>query len=236
MNPDDRSTEIRSSKPLVLTMDHVNGKRGDLIRVPVMNATETEVYGFQYTMSFDPSMLTFEGVEGGKYVGEQNMGLHLTKQGLITTAWHYQTPVLLEGGEELFTLVFRLNTEMEHSIPVSITSKITPAAAYTSEMEGLPVVLVPRTGTIPSSIAILGSQPNPFTSLSVLTVQVPESSDMEMILTDVTGKVIQKRDFHLDQGVHQLEVDLSGSAYTGMILCTMRSGQWTATQRLVRIR
>jgi len=157
VNPDDRSTEIRSSKPLVLTMDHVNGKRGDLIRVPVMNATETEVYGFQYTMSFDPSMLTFEGVEGGKYVGEQNMGLHLTKQGLITTAWHYQTPVLLEGGEELFTLVFRLNTEMEHSIPVSITSKITPAAAYTSEMEGLPVVLVPRTGTIPSSISILGS-------------------------------------------------------------------------------
>jgi subtilisin-like proprotein convertase family protein len=235
VNPDDVLTEIRSQQAFTLIAQPISGEAGEEIRVPVSSADATEIVGYQFTMEFDPSLFELKRIEGGKVAGEENFGLHRSAEGLVTTSWNAEKPVELNSGDELFTLVFTLKKQIADVSAITVSSALTSAAAYNSEYEGTPVVLQSRELQGKAEFALLQNQPNPFTDQTLILFTVAASADVIFTFTDVTGKIINEIEGHYEKGTHTLELDLSDNKTTGIVLCTMKSGQFVSSRKMIRI-
>jgi hypothetical protein len=64
---------------------------------------------------------------------------------------------------------------------------------------------------------------------------VAASADVIFTFTDVTGKIINEIEGHYEKGTHTLELDLSDNKTTGIVLCTMKSGQFVSSRKMIRI-
>jgi hypothetical protein len=186
-------------------------------------------------MAFDPTVFEFQGIEEGTLGKEENFGLHKVEEGLITTSWHVEKAVELRNGDALFSLVFIAKKKIEDKIPMSISSALTPAAAYNDQFEGIPVTLQTREMPEQSEFALLQNQPNPFTAQTMLHFTVPVSADVTFTFTDVTGKIINEITGYYGKGTHQLEINFADVRASGIVLCTMKSGQFVSSRKMIRI-
>ena len=117
----------RSNKTLALTIADAKYIRGNEYKIDFTAKDFVDIAGFQFTLNFDASALTFVGLEAGDLpnLDAANFGLAYADKGVLTTSWDYTELLSLDDDAVLFSLTVFANSDITAREALKITSEIT---------------------------------------------------------------------------------------------------------------
>ena len=89
---------------------------------------------------------------------------------------------------------------------------------------------------LPQSFALYPAYPNPFNPSTTISFDLPQTSPVRLDVFDIQGRLVSTLiDHPLSAGHHVTNVNAE-SWPSGMYLCRLRSGAFTATQKLLLLK
>ncbi len=229
------SLELRSADKLVLTTDAVNVHEGE-IEVPVYAENFKNISGFQYTIRFNNSVLSFENIESGKLnVNSSNIGIRNINKGILTMSWNDANGQTVSPDEVLFTLKFKANKADKLQNLISLTSDITRKEAYNTDLEVMNVDLKYRNAEA-EEFVLYQNTPNPFSVYTDINFNLPENSDITMSIYDLTGKVVKVIRGQYEKGMNTIRIKKSDLNVSGVLYYRLETEGYTATRKMVIIK
>ena len=229
------SLELRSADKLVLATDAVNVPEGE-IEVPVYAENFDNISGFQYTIKFNNSVLSFENIESGILnVNNSNIGVRNINNGILTMSWNDANGQTVSPDEVLFTLKFKANKVGKLQNLLTLTSDITRKEAYNADLEVMNVELKYRNAEA-DEFALYQNSPNPFSVYTDINFNLPENSEITMSVYDLTGKVIKVIHGQYDKGMNTIRIKKSDLNVSGVLYYRLETEGFTATRKMVIIK
>ncbi|RMG82001.1 MAG: T9SS C-terminal target domain-containing protein [Bacteroidetes bacterium] len=217
-----------------------------------------DVFGFQFTLEFDPEALEFvEMTPGVLPLTTANFGFNRLTDGIITTSWNDdlddekgQTKNTLTAGDEpstLFTLTFRANTDKHLSELLQIHSKFTQAEAYAlkegqdlahADIMGVDIRFDGNVSAADHTDAfqLYQNTPNPFSDETVIAFNLPETQDVTLTIFDVSGKVLKVVSGNFGEGYNEIRINAKDLRGSGVLYYRLESLAGTQTAKMILTR
>ncbi|NBC07637.1 MAG: T9SS type A sorting domain-containing protein, partial [Bacteroidetes bacterium] len=202
-------------------------KAGNEYTVEFTAADLARIEGYQATLTLDGAVEVVDIVSG--VAGEEHFGMVYADKGMITTSWNGEA-----GSEQVFSLVLRANADVMLSEVLGVSSELTKAEAYGKDGSLQDVAIEFTNGTVGgAAFELYQNQPNPFKGETLIGFNLPEAADATVTISDVTGKVLTV--LHLDgvKGYNSVVVDAKELPTTGVLTYTVKTGEYTATKKMV---
>ncbi len=227
------TSSSRSTNTISFEVENAKVQDGDRIYVPVYANGIENMIGYQFTMNMTDA--DFVGVEANQLdVSTEHIGVH---EDFVTMSWSTLESVSINTEEPLFTLILDVNNDINISEIVSINSDMTSAEAYDSEYETYGIELNTRAGSLEEGkFAVFQNRPNPFMESTNISFYLPEAMDVELIITDVTGRRISRNVTAYQAGKQNVEIKYSDLGTTGILYYTIKAGEYTATKKMINVR
>jgi hypothetical protein len=135
----------------------------------------------------------------------------------------------------MFSLVLRAKTEVQLSEVLSISSRITKAEAYSTTGSHLDVVLAFSPASAEATAGrfeLYQNQPNPFRTETLIGFNLPESGEVEMSITDISGRVVRRIQLQGVKGYNSVVLN-GASLPKGILQYTVTAGRYTDTKTMV---
>ncbi|MBC6994233.1 DUF11 domain-containing protein, partial [Lewinella lacunae] len=226
---------------LELEMDETQLIQGETYRIPVTAPDLTEVDGYQFTLEFDRTAVSIEGIEPG-LVQAGNFGWRFASQGLITTSWNWEgveRPINWTGKEVLFTLVVRAQASGKLSNAIATGSRFTEAEAYNAggtSLRNLSLIFNEEIIQV-AGYRLLQNLPNPVSKETTIGFELPEAhAEVTIAITDAAGRLVREYRQEGFVGYNSVRIskrELGGAS--GVYTYTVQAGKWVATKRMVVI-
>jgi hypothetical protein len=191
------------------------------------------VNGYQFTLTFDPSMLKFEGVNDNKLgVNVNNLGVTRINEGIITVSFHDINGIDLENTNVL-DLRFEALSAGDLSNAITLNSTQVIAEAYNTSDEVMDVELRISSDNPAAGYVLFQNTPNPFSNATNIKFELPKSDFITLSIFDVQGKVVRNIQGQYNKGLNTISItsDMLGS--TGVLYYKLESGSFTATRKMV---
>ena len=93
-----------------------------------------------------------------------------------------------------------------------------------------------RTDELPEAYALHGNYPNPFNPSTTITYELPEASDIRLIVLDVLGRVVESLVTGREsRGTHNIRWD-AGDAPGGVYFVQLESGDFVQTRKMTLVK
>jgi len=196
-----------------------------------------QIQGYQFTLGYED--LKLEKLNSGVSRIE-NFGLHKMDEGMITTSWN-QAPIAIGGGSStqastvLFNIKFTALTDGKLSEQLNILNRPTAIEAYNKEGDLMDVQLTFTTPLADDKFELFQNQPNPFHDKTVIGFNLPEDTEVQLILRDETGRVLRtiKQDGIAGYNTIQLEI---GDLTTGFIYYQLSTKYGTKAMKMLQLK
>ncbi|MBK8518883.1 MAG: T9SS type A sorting domain-containing protein [Saprospiraceae bacterium] len=228
MNP---VSEARSSKVVVLGMEDQELKAGEEAELAVMAGNFSDIAGFQYTMN----------LKGANYVGIRPGALEMTRANVgliskdeVTMSYAGKQGITLGEGTVLYTIIVKADRAVKVSEMLSIGSAVTPAESYTHDFAVGKVSLEIRTAPV-TAITLMQNEPNPFKGQTTISFNMPNAAAATLSVYDVTGKVVSVRNIQTNKGLNSEIFTREQLGASGVMYYTLKSGDFTATKKMIVI-
>jgi len=230
--------KTRTNGNLSFEIDEKSLNAGETYRVDFKSSDFSNITGYQFTLRFDASALSYEGMEAGVLnTNESNFGLNRLNQGIITTSWDARDGASFGKNDVLFTLVFKANKSVKLSQMFSINSDVTVAEAYNtqSDVEGVKLGVRTDRGVVAGEVfELYQNEPNPFAKQTVISYRLPEASAVKLTIYDVTGKIVRVYSLNGQKGFNTWMVNKSDlNNANGVLYYQLDAANNTATKRMV---
>ncbi|HEX5624643.1 MAG TPA: T9SS type A sorting domain-containing protein, partial [Saprospiraceae bacterium] len=183
--------------------------------------------------------LVFEGFESGKLnVAAENFGVNRLENGLLTMSWNASQTASMSAEEVLFGIRFTVLSNGSIGKMMAITSDVTKAEAYTSDLAVRDVRLNVRSGKAEVEAGVFElyqNAPNPFDKVTEISFRLNEQDAARLSIYDVTGKVVYITEIQGQKGMNTITVDRADLKGSGMYYYQLDSGDHTATKRMIII-
>ncbi len=203
---------------------------GEELVVPFEVSETAGLEGFQFTLSFDPS-LEFLGMEDG-VLNENHIGVRFVADGLITFSWNGEWP----EGQRAFGLRFGVKRAGLLSRMLSIHSMILNAEGYVqegAEMRFTGVELAFRDQQkVLEELALYQNIPNPFTGHTMIGFHLPSEGRAILMIHDVSGREVYRSDRSYAKGYQQIELLASDLPGAGLYYYTLQFKGQQLTRRM----
>lgn len=181
--------------------------------------------GFQFTLNYkDLELLEVIPLKG--MLADQFA--HFPEKNALTVACEHTEP-------GTFSLRFRALRTGSLCELLQIGSQITPAAAWLPVAGGkvIPADVALR---FPDNdgFALLQNQPNPFSGKTTIRFQLPKESEATLQVFDSHGKVVFSQSGLFGQGLHFVQIDLSG-VQAGVLYYQLETPEYRAVEKMVRL-
>ena len=193
------------------------------------------ILGYQGSLRFMPSAVELVDVLPG-IMRQEHFGTSFVDKGVLTMSWNQQMDEPLSREGRLFTLVLHAREDAALSEVLSFGSRVTPAEAY-AKSGGLLEVGFEFRGAAAQTpeeepFALHQNQPNPFRGETQISFELPEAGEVQLIISDVAGKVVKVMDIQGAQGYNAITLSHSGLP-AGILQYSLRAGQHFATKRMM---
>lgn len=205
----------KNQTPLYFEMPSMAVTPGETFNMPVHTRAFNDISGYQFTMSWDPNIISFEGVEGGALPA--HYGQHKIEEGHLTTVWNDPQGESRElaDGTVAFNLTFKAIGPWQAESPIRLHGDLTPAVAYDGLL--IPRPIAPTTATIllntttnldggPNGTA-LHISPNPFVAQTSISFDLPQAGDVNILIYNNLGQVVKQINQTFSAGKHTLNWD-----------------------------
>jgi hypothetical protein len=229
------AVESRNKKTLNLVASELSYTSDETIKVAVTAENFSNIIGAQMTLNFDQASLEFVNIKGGALkIASENVNTNNAKQGKIALSWNDYNSVTESNDQVLFTVEFRATASNTISKSVSISSDITKAEAYTSDLSEMNVSLdVRNKSTLGNGFSLDQNNPNPFTTRTVISFQLPEAGEAMLTIYDITGKVIKKIKNVYPKGRSEVIITQDDINAQGVLFYELESKGLKATKKMI---
>ncbi len=152
----------------------------------------------------------------------------------VTMSYADKEGITLAEGTVLFTLIVKADKTIKASEMLSIGSAVTPAESYSSDFAVGRLSLEVRTAPV-TAIQLHHNEPNPFKSQTSISFMMPEAASATISVYDVTGKVVSVRNIHANKGLNSEIFTRENVGASGVMYYTLKSGDFTATKKMIII-
>jgi hypothetical protein len=215
---------------LVFNVDEAALNAGDVYTVD-FKAGDFDVFGYQFTLNFDASVLEFVQVNSAVARAE-NFGLTMLDKGVITTSWN-DNDTRLAKDEVVFSLVFKANANVMLSDVLSVNSRYTAAEAYKRNGELLDVQLAFNGVQAAGNFALYQNTPNPFSVNTVVGFNLPAACTATLTITDVSGKVVKMITGDYAKGYNEIRLERRELPSSGILYYQLDTPSDSATKMML---
>ncbi len=230
-------------------MEKFNAMQGDEIIVPVRVKDFSNIAGYQFTLSWDATVLSLLDAQNVSLKGY--FGNNRINDGLLTTSWNddLAQAVTLQDHEVAFELRFKVIGGSGTSSIVSIGSELTASEAYNESFELLNIIPISgmvKVGDVssivhhPSSILNLRVQPNPFSSSTSITFSLSKDETVSIEIYDLFGREVKTVRSYFTAGEQQIEWtgadDFGNILSLGSYHVKLAAGSYTEALKVVLAR
>ena len=227
-------SEVRSSRTVNFNSTDRAVKAGETVLMSVTSNDFADVYGYQFTMQLNG--LNYTGIQSGALnINESNVGA--LSNGVLTMSWNSDKSVSIEGETELFVMSFIATRDGQLSEMMSMSSSVTPAEVYVGENLSVGKVELNLSGVSieGGAYSLNQNEPNPFLGSTTISYSLPVASEVTMSIMDVTGRVVYENTVTGERGMNTMTIDEKSLNGAGLYYYQMRSGDYTATKKMIVI-
>jgi hypothetical protein len=227
--------ESRNATVFALTSDNQMFTIGQTLHVPVKVKRASSVSGFQFTVKFNPDLVSLESIQGNlPGMTDSNFGFTNISSGLLAVSYHREGTTELADDAVIFALTFKARDNASISEAIEISSDLTAAEAYDADLNTMTVQFEVDSRTA-STAVLYQNTPNPFKSVTNISFELPASQEATLKMYDAAGKLVRHITGIYSKGINTIEctsLELGGS---GVYYYTLESGDFKATKKMVII-
>ena len=225
------SSEARSfNGAAIFNMEDQTFERGELVEVAFNLKDMNQVLGYQFTIDIDPRVAKIVELKEG-IATEANFGLMNTERGQLTTSWNQSSTV--DTGSSMFTLKLRANQAGRLSDIIQLNSDLTAKEAYSDGGELLDVTL--DFGVTEKAFKLYQNTPNPFKDVTTISFDLPETTTVQLMIFDVSGKLMKSINGEFNKGYNEVQINKSELAENGVYFYTLETAGHVAKKRMILI-
>jgi hypothetical protein len=234
VNANSTKTENRN-KALTLQADNKEFMPGQKVRVDFTSDNFTNITGAQWTLNFDASALEYADlISGAMVMGNENINTLAAHDGKIAFSWNDFNGMTVSDDKVLFSIEFRATTNNTINKTVSMSSDITKAEAYTTEHGEAKMNLNIRSAKAEDKIFTLGqNNPNPFTTNTTISFNLPEAGHATLTIYDITGKVLKSYSKEYVKGRNEVIINSDEINAQGVMFYELESNGVKATKKMI---
>jgi subtilisin-like proprotein convertase family protein len=221
--------EKRNQNTLTFILENRFIDAGQTIALPVTSDNFNDIFGYQMTFNLKNARL--ERMESGILeVTENNLGVF--EDGKITMSYASIEPLKLASDEILFTLHITSKVSGTLRDIISLSSEITPAESYGSDLSvgKVDLVFLDESG---DNVVLYQNEPNPFIGQTSITFKLPEASQAFLTIHDVTGKQLKSVKIDGVKGLNTVSFSKAELGVSGVLYYTLESGSFTSTKKMI---
>ena len=196
------------------------------------NGSDQDILGYQFTLELDPTKVRIEEVlyEVADVV---NFGERFVQSGQITVSWHDFEARFLGANEKQFGIRVMPLADVALEDVLNISSAHTRAEAYASNGDLLEVQLqIGERLAANNQYALYQNIPNPFGGRTTIGFYLPEATTARIIISDVSGRVIQEIENTYQKGYQEVELEISTGS--GIYYYSLETPDFQATRKMMR--
>jgi len=211
-NWDPNIAKMSSAGEITLMMKDRSARRQEIASVPVMVKDFTEVSGYQFTLSWDASILEYKGIEECEltcYLGD-----HSVEDGKVSILWTDEMggSVSLPDSSVLFHILFKPAGEPGDESSIQITSDITPIEAVNSNLQLLNIAaneckvkIMDENQQENMEVEVF---PNPTSGMITIKANSLSAEQGKLKVYDTVGKLMLSRSVPAESLEHGVTMDL----------------------------
>lgn len=225
----------------------LEAQQGEEILVPIKVEGFEDISGYQFTVTWDPAILAYQGHEAA--ATQAHFGTSRTAEGILIVSWNEEAggAVTLADGAAIFSLRFKAVGAAGMRSTIAANSSLIPGEAYNRDLDVLDIVARESSVTIHDGLAPahpllqwVQSAPNPFQTMAMLRFSLAAPAHVRCTVTDLRGVLIATFESPYPAGAHALEwpgASKAGDALpAGTYLLRMEAGGESRTIRMVHMR
>jgi len=221
-----------------LAIDEEDMIAGEAYTIEFTNKNINQLLGYQFTLEFDSDQLEFVEVKQGDLgqLNEDNFGLSLIDQGIITSSWHHRAAVKLNPETVLFSLTFKAKTSVQLSKAIQLNSAYTKAEAYNENGELLDLILdfgKENQSTESPVFALFQNQPNPFKEETTIGFSLPNTKWATLSVYDIAGRLLLEKADNFSAGYHEVVLQKADLGQGGILYYTLKTAENHETKKMI---
>ena len=219
---------------LLLKIENQKLIPGESLQVDFTAEDFQEIQGFQFSLSFDNSKLSFEELLFASIpqLDQNNFSLLLEK-GLINVSWNPFEALSLTSDDIVFSIKFKPISRGFLNEALALQSNPIPAEAYARDQLLNVQFQIGESGK--PSFNLYQNIPNPFTSKTTIGFDLPEFGPVILTIFTINGKVVKKINQTFSKGYHEMVFDKKDFAGKGIFYYQIQTNFGTSTKRMVLI-
>ena len=222
-----------SRSSYALEVSDVLFEEGDIVTMTLKASKDLDALGMQMALDFDPSMLSFAGLEAITLdISHTNIGTSSTREGRLMISWDEVLGQPVSSSDQLFTLQFRAERSGRLSETIRLNSDNIASEIYSTSLDVMNLNL--EFGTTQSeAFTLYQNTPNPFSDNTLISFYLPAPTEVTLQISDITGKVIKNYTGSFDKGNNYIELSNTDLNASGVLYYTLSTGEMTDTKRMV---
>lgn len=222
--------EDRAADTLWFEVAERTVQSGETVEV-VFRAMEA-VEGYQFTLDYPG--LEVLGIQPGAAMQADNFAIFASRNALTTS---FDAPKTATPAE--FTVRFRVRQTGSLSQMLHLSSRITPAEAYTTETgvwsSGVGLYFAPITDSV-HAFGSLTCTPNPFLDQTTIKFRLPAATMATLRVFDAAGRAVYNRTADYATGFHTLVIHQSDLGGSGVFFCQLQTSGGSLVRKMVVLR
>ncbi|NJN33996.1 MAG: hypothetical protein HC817_06865 [Saprospiraceae bacterium] len=192
-----------STAQVSLSMPFLNAKKGEIAEMSIKLKTRDTLAGLQFSLNWDPSVLTFKSVKDFALSGLDNEKISTLQANLgkISTAWFSpDNGTSIKDSLVIFKVQFLVEKTQDTAVIVRFSSSPTIARAYAAP-DARAIALNLQNGSITTKTSALGeisdptnslrlaqNEPNPVINAVNIPFEILEMDTVFLQIFDLSGK------------------------------------------------
>lgn len=225
------NAENRSNSTLNLTTEAKAFAKGETFTMDLNTENATALSGLQFTLKFNPAMVELKDINGLDIdLNDNNLGMTRINDGIITFSWNKDNSIDIS---QLVKLTFLAKQDGSTNDLLNINSALTKAEAYNQDLDVMNIAM--RSVASENGFDLYQNTPNPFSATTSISFTIPQASNVNFKIYDVTGKVLKLINKDYTAGTHTINIDKTQLGQSGVLYYQLKAGQNIATKKMVVI-
>lgn len=237
---DDRT----AGESLILNIENQEIKAGQSYEIPVFADNFENIFGFQHTLQFDKNLIEWQGVAKGQFaeINDNNFGMAKLKEGLLSFSWNEAEAATIPKTAALYFLKFSAKEDAQLSEVFAINSEFIRTEAYSMGLHESDVTVqnVRLDFTESKNTNELREQihPNPFTTATTLSFDLPNAADVTLKMYDLYGTELNELRRSFPEGKNSWRLSSNDFAnYHGTVMYQLITDDLpVSTGKMIRIK
>ncbi len=231
-NPEDRSV-------MTLTLPDLTLAAGDVVDLPLRFSEAGEWFGFQASLRFDPALLEIQQVLPGDLPNMNASYIAQPEPGLVRALWFDAQPAAVLPDQSLVSVRVRALAPVVLRNATTLVNDRYDAEAYNAVLErrSLQLVFSEKTSSTSdlSATQVFAPQPNPTAGGFSIPVHLSDAADIQVRVSDLTGKVLYQSELPCSAGSHLLAVPAAVLPQVGVYTWRLQVGNEVKSGKVVRL-